>query len=140
MIGSVKDSSRVTEKSDFIITLNTLTRFVLGAVGGYKLQTKVRGVREMIDGSIPTSKHIDEVRSDLLMFFGAWIEHQGESYSEDRNGFQLVTTLVQAVGLVFNKLWISCDQLQPDERTNVIYQAAKKLGSLDYSRNALQFI
>ncbi|MFA0143160.1 DNA sulfur modification protein DndB [Vibrio kanaloae] len=137
--GMAKDSSRVTEKSDFIITLNTLTRFVLGAVGGYKLQTKVRGVREMIDGSILTSKHIDEVRSDLLMFFDTWIEHQGESYSEDRNGFQLVTTLVQAVGLVFNKLWITCDQLQPAERTNVIYQAAKKLGSLDYSRSALHW-
>ncbi len=93
----------------------------------------------MIDGSILTSKHIDEVRSDLLMFFDTWIEHQGESYSEDRNGFQLVTTLVQAVGLVFNKLWITCDQLQPAERTNVIYQAAKKLGSLDYSRSALHW-
>ncbi|OCH07871.1 hypothetical protein [Aliivibrio fischeri] len=103
MIGSVKDSSRVTEKSDFIITLNTLTRFVLGAVGGYKLQTKVRGVREMIDGSIPTSKHIDEVRSDLLMFFGAWIEHQGESYSEDRNGFHAINCNLMKERMLFIK-------------------------------------
>ncbi|WP_229618334.1 DNA sulfur modification protein DndB [Vibrio parahaemolyticus] len=134
--GMAKESSRVTEKSEFIITLNTLTRFVLGAIGGYKLQTKVRGVREMYDGAMLTSKHIEEVRSDLLMFFDTWVEHQGESYSEDRTGFQLVTTLVQAVGLVFNRLWTTCSQLLPAERTNIVYQAAKKLGSLDYSRCA----
>ncbi|CAK2489715.1 DGQHR domain-containing protein [Vibrio crassostreae] len=134
--GMAADSSRVTEKSDFIITLNTLTRFVLGAVGGYKLQTKVRGVREMHDGSILTSKHVEEVKSDLLMFFETWVEYQGESYSQDRHGFQLVTTLVQAIGLLFYKLWSTCYELLPAERTNIIYQAAKKLGKLDYSRSA----
>ncbi|CAH1599895.1 DNA sulfur modification protein DndB [Vibrio harveyi] len=134
--GMAKDSSRVTDKSDFIITLNTLTRFVLGALGGYKLQTKVRGVREMPDGSMLSNKHVESVREDLLMFFDTWIEHQGERYSEDRNGFQLVTTLVQALGLVFYKIWCAFEGLLPAERTNLIYQAAKKLGQLDYSRSA----
>lgn len=137
--GMAKDSSRVTDKSDFIITLNTLTRFVLGALGGYKLQTKVRGVREMPDGSMLSGKHIESVREDLLMFFDTWIEHQGERYSDDRNGFQLVTTLVQALGLVFFKLWSTCEGLLPAEKTNIIYQAAKKLGQLDYSRSAIHW-
>lgn len=134
--GMATDSSRVTDKSDFIITLNTLTRFVLGAVGGYKLQTKVRGVREMADGSILAIKHIKLIKSDLLLFFETWIEYQGDAYSEDRSGFQLVTTLVQALGLVFHKLWYTCEDLLPAERTNLIYQSAKTLGQLDYSRRA----
>ncbi len=130
------DSSRVSEKSEFIITLNTLTRFVLGALGGYKLQSKVRGVREMADGAILTNKHVGQIKKDLSLFFETWIENQGDSYSDDRNGFQVVTTLVQALGLVFHKLWHTCADLLPAERTNIIYQSAKALGKLDYSRRA----
>ncbi|TOC17212.1 hypothetical protein CGJ90_23710, partial [Vibrio parahaemolyticus] len=40
------------------------------------------------------------------------------------------------LGLVFNNLWITYESLVAVERTNHIYQAAKKLGSLDYSRTA----
>lgn len=130
------DSSRVSDSSEFIITLNTLTRFVLGALGGYKLQSKVRGVREMADGGILTKKHINQIKGDLSLFLETWIENQGDRYSDDRTGFQVVTTLVQALGLVFHKLWNTCADLLPAERTNIIYQTAKALGKLDYSRRA----
>lgn len=137
--GMDEESSRVSDKTDFIITLNTLTRFVLGAVGGYKLQTKLRGVREMDDGSLLSEKHINVIKKDLLMYFDTWIDNQGDKYSEDRSGFQLVTTLVQALGLVFHRVWNTCNTLGTAERTNVIYNVAKKLGQLDYSRTALHW-
>jgi len=130
------DASTVTTKSEFVITLNTISRFILGALGGERMQSKVRGVREMEDGAILSRKHLDPIRSDLLMFFETWIDGQGDTYSQDRAGFQLVATLIQGLGLVFNNLWITCETLAAAERSNHIYQAAKKLGELDYSRIA----
>ncbi|HHX8605667.1 TPA: hypothetical protein ACVO0T_001392 [Vibrio alginolyticus] len=134
--GMSLDSSTVTAKSDFILTLNTLTRFILGALGGERMQSRVRGVREMNDGAILSGKHLEPIKSDLVLFFETWIDGQGDHYSQDRTGFQLVATLVQGLGLVFNNLWVTYQSLAPAERTNHIYQAAKKLGSLDYSRQA----
>ncbi|TKF99558.1 DNA sulfur modification protein DndB [Vibrio sp. F13] len=130
------DSNTVTTSSTFILTLNSVTRFILGALGGERMQGKVRGVREMADGAILSKKHLDPIKSDLILFFETWIDSQGDSYSEDRTGFQLVATLLQGLGLVFYNLWITYESLAPIERTNHIYQAAKKLGSIDYSRLA----
>ncbi|EGQ9458311.1 TPA: DNA sulfur modification protein DndB [Vibrio parahaemolyticus] len=134
--GMSMDSNTVTAKSEFILTLNTVTRFILGALGGERMQSRVRGVREMSDGAILSKKHLEPIKSDLIIFFKTWIDYQGDKYSQDRTGFQLVATLVQSLGLVFNNLWITYQSLIPIERTNLIYQAAKKLGSLDYSRTA----
>lgn len=130
------DANTVTANSEFILTLNTITRFILGALGGERMQGKVRGVREMADGAILSRKHLDPIRSDLILFFETWIDYQGDTYSQDRTGFQLVATLIQGLGLVFNNLWVTYESLAPAERTNHIYQAAKKLGNLDYSRTA----
>lgn len=130
------EKNMVTTKSQYILTLNTVTRFILGAVGGERMQGKVRGVREMPDGSVLSKKHIDIVRSDLILFFETWIDCQGDKYSVDKTGFQLVATLIQGLGLVFNNLWLTYESLAPVERTNYIFQAAKKLGFLDYSRTA----
>lgn len=130
------DANTVTVKSDFILTLNTVTRFILGALGGERMQGKVRGVREMADGAILSRRHLDPIKSDLILFFETWIDCQGDAYSQDRTGFQLVATLIQGLGLVFNNLWVTYESLAPVERTNHIYQAAKKLGNLDYSRMA----
>ncbi|WP_061038156.1 hypothetical protein [Vibrio coralliirubri] len=130
------DASTVTLKSEFVLTLNTVTRFILGALGGERIQGKVRGVREMSDGAILSKKHLEPIRSDLILFFETWIDCQGDTYSEDRSGFQLVATLIQGLGLVFHNLWVTYESLAPAERTNHIYQAAKKLGQLDYSRVA----
>ncbi|PJC86464.1 hypothetical protein CSW98_09640 [Vibrio sp. HA2012] len=130
------DDNKVTQKSEFIITLNTVTRFILGALGGERMQGKVRGVREMADGAILSGKNLNPIKHDLILFFETWIDEQGDSYSQDRTGFQLVTTLIQGLGIVFNNLWVTYESLAPAERTNHIYQAAKKLGKLDYSRVA----
>ncbi|CAI2335474.1 hypothetical protein KS872_003943 [Vibrio parahaemolyticus] len=134
--GMSTEKNLVKVSSDYVITLNTVTRFILGAIGGERMQGQVRGVREMADGSILSQKHLQERKSDLILFFETWIDAQGDKYSQDRTGFQLVTTLVQGLGLVFNNLWITYESLVAVERTNHIYQAAKKLGSLDYSRTA----
>jgi len=134
--GMSMDSNTVTAKSEFILTLNTVTRFILGAIGGERMQSRVRGVREMGDGAILSKKHLEPIRSDLILFFETWVDCQGDTYSQDRTGFQLVATLIQGLGLVFNNLWITYQSLAPVERTNHIYQAAKKLGGLDYSRAA----
>lgn len=134
--GMSLDGNTVTTNSEFILTLNTVTRFILGALGGERMQGKVRGVREMADGAILSQKHLDPIRSDLILFFETWIDYQGDNYSQDRTGFQLVATLIQGLGLVFHNLWITYESLAPAERTNLLYQAAKKLGSLDYSRIA----
>lgn len=134
--GMSLDLNTVTAKSDFILTLNTMTRFILGALGGERMQSRVRGVREMDDGAILSKRHLEPIKNDLILFFETWIECQGEKYSLDRTGFQLVATLVQGLGLVFNNLWVTYQSLVPIERTNNIYQAAKKLGNLDYSRQA----
>ncbi|EMK3317948.1 TPA: hypothetical protein I7759_14575 [Vibrio vulnificus] len=134
--GMSLDSNTVTAKSEFILTLNTVTRFILGALGGERMQSRVRGVREMGDGAILSKKHLEPIRSDLVLFFETWIDRQGDTYSQDRTGFQLVATLIQGLGLVFNNLWVTYQSLAPVERTNHIYQAAKKLGGLDYSRVA----
>ncbi|MFA0226201.1 hypothetical protein AB4483_19250 [Vibrio splendidus] len=130
------DANTVTTKSEFVLTLNTVTRFILGALCGERMQGKVRGVREMPDGAILSNKHLDPIKRDLLLFFETWIDFQGDAYSENRTGFQLVATLVQGLGLVFHNLWVTYESLSPVERTNHIYQAAKKLGVLDYSREA----
>ncbi len=130
------NASTVTTKSEFVLTLNTVTRFILGALGGERMQGKVRGVREMPDGAILSQKHLDPIRNDLILFFETWIDCQGDVYSEDRTGFQLVATLIQGLGLVFRNLWVTYESLAAAERTNYIYQAAKKLGKLDYSRGA----
>lgn len=130
------DANTVTVKSEFVLTLNTVTRFILGALGGERMQGKVRGVREMDDGAILSKKHLDPIRSDLTLFLETWIDCQGDVYSQDRAGFQLVATLIQGLGLVFHNLWIIYESLAPAERTNHIYQAARKLGNLDYSRMA----
>lgn len=130
------DANTVTAKSEFVITLNTITRFILGALGGERMQGKVRGVREMADGAILSGKNLNPIKRDLILFFETWIDEQGDSYSQDRSGFQLVATLIQGLGLVFNNLWVTYESLAPAERTNHIYQAAKKLGKLDYSRMA----
>ncbi|WP_305815134.1 hypothetical protein [Photobacterium leiognathi] len=129
-------SKKVTENSDFIITLNSLTRFVLGAVGGYNMQTKLKGVREMNDGSIFNSSHTLEIEKDLLLFFNTWVDIQGDKFSNDRKGFQLVTTLIQALGLVFHHIWHCCSNMSKTERTHQIYIAAKKLAQINYSRDA----
>lgn len=134
--GMSMDSNTVTAKSEFILTLNTVTRFILGALGGERMQSRVRGVREMGDGAILSKKHLEPIRSDLVLFFETWIDCQGDTYSQDRTGFQLVATLIQGLGLVFNNLWVTYQSIAPVERTNHIYQAAKKLGGLDYSRAA----
>ncbi|WP_045418460.1 DNA sulfur modification protein DndB [Vibrio campbellii] len=134
--GMSMDSNTVTAKSEFILTLNTVTRFILGALGGERMQSRVRGVREMGDGAILSKKHLEPIRSDLVLFFETWIDCQGDAYSQDRTGFQLVATLIQGLGLVFNNLWVTYQSIAPVERTNHIYQAAKKLGGLDYSRAA----
>ncbi|WP_045490222.1 DNA sulfur modification protein DndB [Vibrio harveyi] len=134
--GMSMDSNTVTAKSEFILTLNTVTRFILGALGGERMQSRVRGVREMGDGAILSKKHLEPIRSDLVLFFETWIDCQGDTYSQDRTGFQLVATLIQGLGLVFNNLWVTYQSLASVERTNHIYQAAKKLGGLDYSRVA----
>lgn len=134
--GMSLDCNTVTASSDFILTLNSVTRFILGALGGERMQGKVRGVREMADGAILSKKHLDPIKNDLILFFETWIDSQGDSYSQNRTGFQLVATLIQGLGLVFHNLWVTYESIAPVERTNHIYQAAKKLGSLDYSRNA----
>ncbi|MEZ9170357.1 hypothetical protein AB4122_02705 [Vibrio cyclitrophicus] len=130
------DANTITVKSEFVLTLNTVTRFILGALGGERMQGKVRGVREMSDGAILSKRHLDPIRSDLILFFETWIDCQGDVYSQDRQGFQLVATLIQGLGLVFHNLWVTYESLAPAERTNYIYQAARKLGKLDYSRMA----
>ncbi|MBE4398840.1 hypothetical protein CGJ62_22365 [Vibrio parahaemolyticus] len=134
--GMSSDANTVTVKSEFSITLNTITRFVLGALGGERMQSKVRGVREMPDGAILCKKHLDPIRDDLILFFETWIDCQSDTYSQDRTGFQLVATLVQGLGLVFYNLWVTYESLAPAERTHLIYQAAKILGKLNYSRVA----
>lgn len=130
------DANTVTVKSEFVLTLNTITRFILGAIGGERMQGKVRGVRETNDGAILSQKHLSPIKKDLILFFETWIDSQGDCYSQDRTGFQLVATLIQGLGLVFHNLWQTYESLAPVERTNHLYQAAKKLGSLDYSRAA----
>lgn len=134
--GMSSEANTVTLKSEFVLTLNTLTRFVLGALGGERMQSKVRGVREMPDGAILSQKHLEPIKSDLILFFETWVDFQGDSFSQERAGFQLVATLIQGLGLVFNNLWRTYESLPSVERTNHIYQAAKKLGCLDYSRRA----
>ncbi|NMS58284.1 hypothetical protein HKB33_02460, partial [Vibrio parahaemolyticus] len=57
--GMSSEASTVTLKSEFILTLNTITRFILGALGGERMQGKVRGVREMPDGAILSQKHLE---------------------------------------------------------------------------------
>ncbi|GHX80575.1 hypothetical protein VCSRO66_2874 [Vibrio cholerae] len=130
------DKNTVTVNSDYVLTLNTITRFILGALGGERMQGQVRGVREMPDGTILSHLHLDPIRSDLILFFKTWIDYQGDNFSQNRGGFQLVATLIQGLGLVFNNLWVTYESLAEVERTNHIYQAAKKLGLLDYSRTA----
>ncbi|WP_045591498.1 hypothetical protein [Vibrio vulnificus] len=134
--GMSSEASTVTLKSEFILTLNTITRFILGALGGERMQGKVRGVREMPDGAMLSQKHLEPIKSDLILFFETWVDFQGDSFSQDRTGFQLVATLIQGLGLVFNNLWQTYETIPSVERTNHIYQAAKKLGSMDYSRSA----
>lgn len=137
--GMSSEANTVTLKSEFILTLNTITRFILGALGGERMQGKVRGVREMSDGAILSKKHLEPIKSDLILFFETWIDFQGDNFSQDRTGFQLVATLIQGLGLVFNNLWRTYASLPSVERTNHIYQAAKKLGRLDYSRGAIHW-
>ncbi|BAX54682.1 hypothetical protein FA893_16690 [Photobacterium damselae subsp. piscicida] len=137
--GMSSDKNTVTMNSEYVLTLNTVTRFILGALGGERMQGQVRGVREMPDGSILSHRHLDSIRSDLILFFKTWIDCQGDNYSQDRSGFQLVATLIQGLGLVFNNLWVTYESLAAVERTNHIYQAAKKLGLLDYSRTAIHW-
>ncbi|HFQ5049234.1 TPA: hypothetical protein ACGU7T_001250 [Vibrio vulnificus] len=137
--GMSSEANTVTLKSEFILTLNTITRFILGALGGERMQGKVRGVREMSDGAILSKKHLEPIKSDLILFFETWIDFQGDNFSQDRTGFQLVATLIQGLGLVFNNLWRTYESLPSVERTNHIYQAAKKLGRLDYSRGAIHW-
>lgn len=137
--GMSSEANTVTLKSEFILTLNTITRFILGALGGERMQGKVRGVREMSDGAILSKKHLEPIKSDLILFFETWIDFQGDNFSQDRTGFQLVATLIQGLGLVFNNLWRTYESLPSVERTNHIYQAAKKLGRLDYSRRAIHW-
>lgn len=134
--GMSAEKTTVKDNDVHVITLSSLTRFILGAIGGDTMQGQIRGVREMPDGAMLSSKHITSIKSDLILFFSTWVDLQGDNYSEDRSGFQLVTTLVQGLGLVFHNLWKTYESLAAVERTNHIYQAAKKLGSLDYSRTA----
>nr|MBN8115199.1 hypothetical protein [Vibrio vulnificus] len=84
------DANTVTVKSEFVLTLNTITRFILGAIGGERMQGKVRGVRETNDGAILSQKHLSPIKKDLILFFETWIDSQGDRYSQDRTGFQLV--------------------------------------------------
>ena len=100
------------------------------------MQSKVRGVREMPDGAILSQKHLEPIKNDLILFFETWVDFQGDAFSQDRTGFQLVATLIQGLGLVFNNLWRTYETLPAVERTNHIYQAAKKLGNIEYSRVA----
>ncbi|WGK81957.1 hypothetical protein PYE51_01505 [Vibrio aestuarianus] len=137
--GMSSEANTVTLKSEFVLTLNTITRFILGALGGERMQGKVRGVREMSDGAILSKKHLVPIKSDLILFFETWIDFQGDNFSQDRAGFQLVATLIQGLGLVFNNLWRTYESLPSVERTNHLYQAAKKLGRLDYSRMAIHW-
>ncbi len=60
--GMSSEASTVTLKSEFILTLNTITRFILGALGGERMQSKVRGVREMPDGAILSQKHLEPIK------------------------------------------------------------------------------
>lgn len=134
--GMSTEGEKVTEKTEFVMTLNSLTRFVLGSIGGFSMQSKLKGGREMPDGAILGEKHVNMIKNDLILFLDTWVYEQGDNFSTDRAGFQLVTTLVQSLGLVFHQVWKNCSNLTPASRTNQIYSAAEKLGRLDYSRTA----
>lgn len=130
------EGEKITESSEYIMTLNSLTRFVLGGIGGFSMQSRLKGTREMPDGALLGDTHVNTIKSDLTLFLETWIYEQGDDFSMNRNGFQLVTTLIQSLGLVFHQVWNNCIDLTPASRTNHIYSVAEKLGRLDYSRRA----
>lgn len=127
---------RVNSSSRHFLTLCSLTRFVLGAIGGFKMQSKLKGARELPNGEILNQSHIDAIEPNVMLFLRIWISEQGHSLYKDKTGFQFVSTLFQALGLVFYEIHQTCAHYSLSDMTNNLQLTAKALARIDYSRTA----
>ena len=134
--GMSENDNSVSKKSKHILTLNIISRFIRGAIGGTLLQTKDSGALEIPNsGREINSDLIDEVRVPLMTFFTAWVKAQGDDFSKERSDFRHQTTIIQALGLAYYTLSESYSStLSKSEFIEKAKEAGEKLGDLGYSK------
>ena len=138
--GGMSDTAtRITKNSKSIISLNTLVRFVQGCIGGNTMQSKTTGAKQLKDGTEINEIFLKDYKNLIKAFLASWIDELGERFSKNKNDYQVSSSLIQSLGLVFYTLY---EIHYKNKKTNEIYEitkAAKELAKLDYSKKATQW-
>ena len=134
--GMNEDKATVTKNAKYVMTLGMMTRFCRGVIGGDYLQVKSSVSLILKDGSEVTKEHLARSAKFGTFFFAKWTEILGDRFHKDKSGFQLSSTLIQALGLVIYTITLR-NYIKPDQEIlDELELVAEELGSLDYSRNA----
>ena len=134
--GMNEDKATVTKNAKYVMTLGMMTRFCRGVIGGDYLQIKSTVSLVLKDGSEVTKEHLARSAKFGTFFFEKWTETLGERFHKDKTGFQLSSTLIQALGLVIYTITLR-NYIKPDQEIlDELELVAEELGSLDYSRQA----
>lgn len=135
--GGMSDTvTRITKNTKSIISLNTIVRFVQGCIGGHTMQSKTTGARQLKDGTEVNNEYLNQYKNLINTFIATWIDELGERFYKNKNDYQVSSSLIQSLGLVFYSLYAIHNK---NSGTNLIYEITKKakeLAMLDYSKKA----
>jgi len=133
--GMSEESTRITINSSHVVTLNTMVRFCQGALGGQKMQSKSTGARQLSDGTEVNNKYIKSFKPLVTLFLSTWLDTLGSKMSQDKTGYQVNSSAVQSLGLVFYAIYNS-NSSNEEKLKHALIDGATRIGKLDYSRFA----
>ncbi len=132
--GMSETKPSVTAKSKYIVTLSAIVRLIQGALGGAQLQVKNAQARQLPDGREIDSQLIDNHRLKINTFLTTWVDAQGDTFGQERNGYQTNSSLLQAMGLVYYSICKAHANKNDDELIEILKSSALTLSRLDYGR------
>ncbi|MDN3661184.1 hypothetical protein [Vibrio agarivorans] len=134
--GGVNIEAKHVKVSDrHITTQYILFKYIVGAVAGAGKQesSKMSKDIKLSNGQTITAALSDQMMAKIVTFLNAWLVPLRHQFQHDRSGYHLSPQLWQALGLTLNQL------INDGWSISEIKRAGKRLGEMDYSKNAVHW-
>ncbi|MGY6437363.1 hypothetical protein [Vibrio parahaemolyticus] len=130
-LGGVSEFNKITKSDSFVTTKNTLIQIILASLGGKNIRIDKRLPTHLANQSAITNSLIAQTLEALIPLMRGWLSYVAPKLKQGSNGFHRSMQTWQALGVVTYHLTQNTTLT-----TQQLFDAGKKLGQLDYGKNA----